>query len=62
MEIDIEHVRKTLTEIVQDMRESEEREREAPRNGYIARAQHAGFTVEQAEFLWQNRPRRELLY
>lgn len=44
-----------LENIAVETKAAEDRERKAPRLNFIARARRAGFTVTQAEFLWDNR-------
>ena len=52
-------VRKSLQDIVRDMRAAEESEKRAPYERFIDGAQRAGFTDSQAEFLWSIRHRPE---
>lgn len=45
----------SMKRVAAQMKADEDRERKAPRLNFIARATRAGFTVTQAEFIWENR-------
>jgi hypothetical protein len=49
-------IRRALEDCVRDIEAAGKLEQEAPRAHFITRAEKAGFTEAQAEFLWNELP------